>query len=80
MLAELDHVLNKTYVTRANVEQFLRAVLTVKKLAGDDPCNFWRKANFLSIQGRGNSQRELLAMFETILQGTCGLRTLAKIN
>ena len=73
MLAELDHVLKKTYVTRPNVEQFLGNVLTVKKLAGDDPCNFWKKANFLSIQGGGNSQREMLAMFETVLQRTCGL-------
>ena len=73
MLAELDHVLKETYVTRANVEQFLGIVLTAKKLAGDDPCNFWRKANFLNIQGGGNSQREMLTMFETALQRTSGL-------
>ena len=73
MLAELDHVLKKTYVTRANVEQFLGAVLTAKELAGDDPCNYWRNANFLNIQGGGNSQREMLAMFETVLQRTSGL-------
>ena len=73
MLAELDHVLKKAYVTRANIEQFLGGVLTAKKLAGDDPCNFWKKANFLNIQGGGNSQREMLAMFETVLQRSCGL-------
>ena len=73
MLAELDHVLKKTYVTRPNVEQFLADVLTAKDLTGDNPCNFWMKANFLSIQGGGNSQREMLAMFETALQRTCGL-------
>lgn len=72
MLAELDHVLKKTYMTRASVEQFLANVLTAKKLAGDAPCAFWEKANFLNIQGGGNSQREMLAMFETILQDTCG--------
>ena len=73
MLTELEHVLKKTYVTRANVEQFLGNVLMAKKLAGDDPCNFWKKANFLNIQGGGNSQHEMLAMFETVLQRTCGL-------
>ncbi len=73
MLAELDHVLKKTYVTRANVEQFLGIVLTARKLAGDDPCDFWRKANFLSIQGGGDSQREMLALFRTVLRSTCGL-------
>ena len=58
MLAELDRVLKKTYVTRADVEQFLSGVLTEKKLAGDAPCDFWKKANFLNIQSGGNSQRE----------------------
>ena len=73
MLDELDHVLKKTYVTRANVEQFLGAVLKAKGLAGGDPCNFWKKANFLNIQCGGNSQREMLAMFGTVLQRTNGL-------
>ena len=73
MLAELDRVLKKTYVTRADVEQFLSGVLMEKKLAGDAPCDFWKKANFLNIQGGGNSQRETLAMFETLLQRICSL-------
>ena len=73
MLAELDHVLKKTYVTRANVEQFLGVVLTAKELGGDDPCDFWRKANLLSIQGAGNSQREMLVLFGSVLQSMCGL-------
>lgn len=73
LLAELDHVLKKTYITRANVEQFLRGLLTVRRLAGDDPCDFWRRVNFLNIQDRGNSQREMLAMFEAVLQRDCGL-------
>lgn len=73
ILAELDHVLKKTYVTRANVEQFLGGVLRAKNLAGDDPCDFWGKANFLNIQGGGNSQREMLAMFDALLQKACGV-------
>lgn len=73
ILAELDYVLKKTYVTRASVGQFLTNMLTAQKLVGDDPCNFWKEANFLNIQDRGNSQREMLAMFETVLQEKCGL-------
>ena len=73
MLAELDHVLRKSYFTRAKVEQFLEGVLTAKKLAGGDPRNFWKKANFLNIQMGGNSQREMLAMFEAVLLRRCDL-------
>lgn len=73
ILVELDHVLRKTYITRASVEQFLAGVLTAKDLVRDDPCGFWRKANFLDIQRGGSSQREMLAMFNALLQKTCGL-------
>ena len=73
MLAELDHVLNKTYVTRTAVEEFLAIVLMAPKLVGDNASDFWKQANFLDIQGGGNSQREMLAMFETVLQNKCGL-------
>lgn len=73
ILIELDHVLRKTYIRRSSVERFLAGVLTAKKLVGDDPCEFWRKANFLDIQRGGNSQREMLAMFDALLQKTCGL-------
>ena len=74
MLAELDHVFKKTYVPRTEVKRFLCRVATAKKLAGDDPCDFWKTVNFLNIQGGGNSQREMLVMFETVLQSTCGLK------
>ena len=73
ILAELNHVLKKTYVTRATVEKFLGKMLTTEKLAGNHPCVFWQTANFLNIQGAGNSQREMLGMFEIVLQETCGL-------
>ena len=73
MLVELDHVLKKTYVARADVQKFIGAIVTASKLAGSNPCDFWKKANFLNIQGAGNSQREMLESFEAVLQKTCGL-------
>jgi hypothetical protein len=73
MLVELDHVLKKTYVTKAQVEKFMAALLTASKLAGENPCEFWQKANFLNIQGAGNSQREMLELFEVVLRRTCGV-------
>lgn len=73
ILAELDHVLKNTYVSKTEVKKFLKVVLTTSKLAGVNPCDFWKTVNFLDIQGGGNSQREMLAMFESVLQKTCGL-------
>lgn len=71
MLFELDHVLKHTYFSRMNVKEFLAALVNNKKLAGDDPCSFWEDVEFLRIQGGGNSQREMLAMFNGILEEEC---------
>lgn len=73
LLAELDQVLTRTYITRVEVETFLASLVTNAKLAGDNPCDFWRSANFLSIQGGGNSQREMLKMFDQVLRATCNI-------
>lgn len=73
ILSELDHILNKTYLARTDVEQFLRGVVSLRKLTGNDPRAFWRKANILQIQEAGNSQRDMLKMFETILRSKVGL-------
>ena len=73
ILAEFDHVLQKTYIAKPEVKTFLTNLATNTKLAGSDPTAFWRSANFLKIQGGGNSQIEMLQMFDRVLQKTCGL-------
>ncbi|MCK8600138.1 phosphoribosyltransferase-like protein [Desulfoferrobacter suflitae] len=75
ILAELDHVLNKTYFSKEKVKDFLTTVVRGEKLAGDDPCSFWENVEFLRIQGGGNSQREMLAMFDAILEEEFGITT-----
>lgn len=75
MLAELDHVLKHTYFSKGNVNDFLAALVNNKKLTGDDPCSFWEGVEFLRVQGGGNSQREMLAMFDGILENECGVKT-----
>jgi hypothetical protein len=72
ILTELIHVFGKTYYTKDNVLKFLGAVLTSKKLIGDDPCAFWKSAKFLDIQGGGNSQHEMLELFSQQLKKECG--------
>jgi hypothetical protein len=72
ILREMDHLLKKTYFSRKTVSDFLNAVLTAKGLVGDDPCAFWKNVKFLSIQGGGGSQREMLAVLDTLLVKKCG--------
>lgn len=72
ILTELDHILKCTYLTREWVEGFLQRLVTNDKLVGDDPCEYWRNANFLKIQSKGHSQEEMRAMFSDILEKTCG--------
>lgn len=73
ILAEVDHLLSKTYVSRDNMTLFLRGLSTHTGFCDDDPTAFWKSANLLDIQQGGNSQREMLAMFDEILQQGVGL-------
>lgn len=51
------------------------ALNTNVDLAGSDPRVFWRNANFLDIQGGGNSQTEILALFSGALSACHGFTT-----
>lgn len=73
MLRELDHILEKTYFSRLNVEKFLGSLVNNKELVGDSPCDYWRKVNFLNIQIHGDSQNEMLAIFNEVLNINCGI-------
>lgn len=75
ILSELDHVLKRTYFSKEDVTQFLAALVVNEDFAGDDLCSFWENVEFLKIQGGGNSQREMLAMFDAILQEECRITT-----
>jgi hypothetical protein len=74
ILSELDHVLKHTYLNRKTVTKFLTSLITNAKLTGADPCAFWRGVKFLNNQGGGNSQREMLALFDSFLLEHCGVR------
>ena len=58
--------------TKPDVESFLVNLVKNPTLAGADPCAFWRGVEFLDIQGAGNSQRDMLALFSSALQKQCG--------
>jgi len=73
ILAEMNHVLGKTYISRKDMLVFLMGLVTHEKFTKGDPKGFWRRANLLDIQQRGNSQREILAMFGEVLRQETGL-------
>lgn len=72
ILSEMAHVLDRTYITKGKVKQFLKTVITSTSLAGADFCVFWKDIHFLNIQRGGNSQREIREMFSEVLQEVCG--------
>jgi hypothetical protein len=73
VLAELDHVLRKTYFSEAAVTDFLESLAKEPKLVGDDPAKFWKRAGILDIQQGGSSQAEMLERFDTVLQQQIGI-------
>lgn len=72
-LREFEHVIKQTFITRKNVKDFLRNLVTNEELAGDEPAAYWSSANFLSIQQNGQSQKEMLKLFSKCLEDECGL-------
>jgi hypothetical protein len=74
ILMEMEHVLERTYLSRKIVKKFLNGLVKNQKLAGNDPCSFWREVNFLKIQQRGESQKDFLKIFEKALIRECGLK------
>jgi hypothetical protein len=75
LLTETVHVLTKTYIPKKQVNVFLKALTTNEKIVGDDPPAFWRGVRFLRLQQAGNSQRDMLALFDAALKKTCDLST-----
>jgi len=71
LLQELDHVLKETYLSKEWVIDFLTRQVKNEKLAGEDPCDFWKNANFLKIQQNGDSQEEMLQVFDEGLKAEC---------
>jgi hypothetical protein len=69
-LAEVLHVLGQTYITRQDVNNFLKGLSTNTKLTNGKPKKFWKEANILKIQRNGSSQKEMLQLFGEILEKT----------
>jgi hypothetical protein len=75
VLAEMAHVLDQTYFTKKNASDFIKALILNEKLAGSDPKTFWKKVNFLRIQINGDSQADMLKLFDESLNAQYGFKT-----
>jgi hypothetical protein len=75
VLTEMAHVLEKTYISRKTAKGFIESLISNEKLAGAEPKSFWKKVNFLEIQKNGNSQTDLLELFNESLNSQLGLQT-----
>lgn len=73
LLRELDHVLKHTYFSRKKVSGFFAKQIAHDKLAGDRPCEYWRRAHLLDIQQNGQSQTEVRQLFGEALKAQCKL-------
>lgn len=71
LLQELDHLLKETYLSKEWVIDFLTRQVKNEKLAGENPCDFWKSANFLDIQKNGHSQEEMIKVFDEGLEAEC---------
>jgi hypothetical protein len=75
ILSEMAHVLGQTYISRKWASGFIKGLISNEKLAGKDPKSFWKKVNFLRIQANGNSQSDLLELFDESLNNQHGIKT-----
>ena len=73
ILAELDHVLARTYVRRSDFASFFGDVTMDTSVVGDDPRAFWSRGTFFKRPLRGQSQGAMLRIFDAALQQRCGL-------
>lgn len=63
-LREFDYVMKKSFFTKSRVDNFLNDLMKSSSIVGSDPATYWSLVNFLNIQINGNSQAEMLSIFE----------------
>ena len=72
LVTELTHILSKSYLSAKKTEDFLKGLISTAKLVGQDRASFWKNANFFNAQQGGQSQGELLDLFDTLLKSEVG--------
>lgn len=73
LLREFNHILSNSFITEDTMIGFLTTQLRNEDLVGRDPAAYWANANFLRIQKDGQSQKEMLKLFDVCLKSAFGL-------
>ena len=79
ILKEMEHLLKKYYLSRQKarkiISEFLNSLVTksIKHNLGSNPAAALDKIQFLHIQNKGNSQKELLLLVDEVLQEKYGI-------
>lgn len=68
LLKEVNHVLEIFYIEKEQAKDIFSKDIKNKKITGEKPFAFWQSVNFLRIQKDGQSQKELLALFDECLK------------
>lgn len=74
ILAEMDQILRKFYVTKAEAVTYLGELFEDEEIFEDFEDNY-EKIEFLNIQTRGQSQKELLELLDEVLLEKYGICT-----
>ena len=72
-LREFDHVIKQTFINKDNVVEFLDHLVTNAALVGASPSAYWASANFLKIQKRGQSQKQMVSLMGERIAERLGL-------
>jgi hypothetical protein len=68
ILKEVQYVLERTYLTRRTVKEFLKELSSHPELTNGKPKKFWKETSVLKIQRNGSSQKEMLQILGEILK------------
>lgn len=79
ILYEMNHLLNKYYVSEIKAKIFLSAILKSEEIFGKNPSFTIPHTQFLSIQRKGNSQKDLIKLMNNITTSEYGLNILKSI-
>ena len=72
LLEEINYTLGKSYIPKTIFQSFIEQLLFNKNLVVGDASTFWRSVNFLNIQQAGNSQKDMLDIFNIALSENFG--------
>lgn len=72
-LVELTAIFGKSYYSLERVKGSLRGLASNMKFVGANPKEFWQSVNVLTIQRRGSSQSELVAILAEQVKAVCGV-------